>query len=420
MSTKLYFDNRRPDQKGRGSLRVVISKRRTTAMFSTGIKLMAEQWDGNCVVKHPEAKRMNTMIKIMVGNIERTLIDLTNEGRLMGKTAAEVVTILQEELDPVKAQQRKEAQEQLNCEANGVAAYFQKCIDSKTNPGTRQLYIDTYRKIETYCMALHLDFDRLTFDEIHRSFLESFQQFCLKTQKQNTASRHLRDFRAVFNLAIDDGITSNYPFRKFTIAEEDTRDKSFPVEKIRELFNHNCFSACEQEAVDMFKLMFCLIGINPVDLAYLREEKNGRVEYIRKKTHKIISVKIEPEAREIIEKYKGKDYLINILERFPNYKTYFNRMAKTLRKVGLTREPGKKNTGKPILPGVCCGSARTSWSTIGEGDDIVSHTDVDAGLGHSMKNDITAKHYSRIDRRKKVDVANRKILDWVFYGKRRI
>ena len=31
-------------------------------------------------------------------------------------------------------------------------------------------------------------------------------------------------------------------------------------------------------------------------------------------------IKVEPEAMEIINKYRGKNYLINVLDRYDNYK----------------------------------------------------------------------------------------------------
>lgn len=416
VGSKLYFDNRRPDKEGRGALRIVITKRGTTSMFSTGIRILADQWDGQKVVKHPDMKALNSAIKIKVGNVERALIDLTNEGRLTGKTAPEIVAILQEELDPGVAKAREEARIRKNSRVNGVAAYFLRHIGTKANDGTRQLYEDTYNKLKAFCEDAQTDFDTLSFEQITVSFLGAFEQFCLKTQKQNTASRHLRDVRAVFNSAIDDGVTTNYPFRKYKIKTEETRDKSFSSEELRRLFDYRCYAGGQQEAVDMFKLMFCLIGINPVDLAYLGKEKKGRVEYIRRKTHKLYSVKVEPEARKIMSMYKGKEHLLDIIERIPNYKTYFNRVGKVLRKVGMERVSGKRNQGEAILEDVCIGSARTSWATIAQDELDIDREVIAAALGHHTV-DVTST-YLRTQWRRKVDEANRKVLNWVFYGKK--
>ena len=116
-------------------------------------------------------------------------------------------------------------------------------------------------------------------------------------------------------------------------------------------------------------------------------------------------------------KYKGETHLLNILERVPNYKTYYNRLGKTLRKVGLTRVDGKTSTGKAILPDVCFSAARTSWATIAQAELGIDRETIAAALGHHTV-DVTTT-YLRTDWRKKVDEANRKVLDWVFYEERK-
>jgi len=107
--------------------------------------------------------------------------------------------------------------------------------------------------------------------------------------------------------------------------------------------------------------------------------------------------------------------MLNIVERSPNYKTYFNRLSKTLRKVGKERVDGKKSKGEAILPDVCTGSARTSWATIAQEELDISRDVIAAALGHHTV-DVTST-YLRTDWKKKVDAANRKVLDWVLYGK---
>ena len=51
-------------------------------------------------------------------------------------------------------------------------------------------------------------------------------------------------------------------------------------------------------------LTFFLIGINKADLYELESIDNGYITYRRNKTGRIISVKVEPEAAEIIERLR--------------------------------------------------------------------------------------------------------------------
>lgn len=413
-----YLDKRKADKNELFSLYLVLTKNGTKAMSFLGIKLSAEQWENGKVVKHPRKDFLNTFISAKMGDVNKAILELTYNGSFVNKTAKESLQILNEHMDPELAAKRLEAERKQSIEANSFARFFRKHMEGFNNEGTKGLYEDTYNKLSSFCQFKGIDFRTVSFAEINKKWLESFELYCLMTQRQNTASRHLRDIRAVFNAAIEENATSCYPFRKFKIQKEETIDKSYTAKELHALFTHNCFSKAEQEAVDMFKLMFCLIGINSIDLAKAEEPKNGRLNYVRAKTHKPYSIKIEPEAQHLIHIYRGKEgKLVHILDKSPNYKTYFNRMGKTLRKVGLIRQKGKKNTGRALLPDICVGSARTSWATIAQEELDIPREVIAAALGHHTV-DVTST-YLRTDWKNKVDKANRMVLNWVFYRKKK-
>ena len=386
--------------------------------MAPGINLRLEEWENNTVINRKDAKTLNTLIADKLASTNRELMRLEIAGALSGRSAKEVLLMVQENINQEKAEKWAEAEKRKRDENNSFAVYFRGFIATKDNEGTRRLYQDTYNKMERFCDATGKDYQALTFDDITKQFIGDFEQYCLTTQSQNTASRHLRDIRAVFNAAIDDEKTTNYPFRKYRIKKEESRDKSYSAKELRGLFSYSCYPGCEQEAVDMFKLEFCLIGINSVDLVNLTTHNKGRIDYTRSKTHKPYSIKLEPEALAIIEKYKGKTHLLDVLERVPNYKTYFNRIGKALRKVGMVRVDGKKSAGRPILPDICMGSARTSWATIAQEELGIDRETIAAALGHHTV-DVTTT-YLRTEWKKKVDDANRKVLNWVLYGKKGI
>ncbi len=417
IETSIYLDTRRAKKDGTYPLRIFISRKGKRACMATGINLRSEEWENNKVVNRKDAKTLNALIADKLASTNRELMRLEIAGALSGRSAKEVLLMVQEHINPEKAEKWAETEKHKRQESNSFANYFRGYIATKDNPGTRRLYQDTYNKMEHFCNATGKDFTALTFDDITKQFIGEFEQYCLTTQGQNTASRHLRDIRAVLIAAIDDGKTTHYPFRKYRIKKGESRDKSLSAEELRQLFTYRCYPGCEQEAVDMFLLEFSLIGINNVDLVNLTTPNKGRIEYTRSKTHKPYSIKLEPEALAIIEKYKGKTHLLDVLERVPNYKTYFNRIGKALQKVGMVRVDGQKSTGQPILPDICMGSARTSWATIAQEELDIDRDTIAAALGHHTV-DVTST-YLRTDWRKKVDEANRKVLDWVFHEKRK-
>lgn len=416
IGVRFFFDSRRLDKEGRGQVRAVITKSGTTAMMSLGVSVRPDQWANGMVVKHENEEVLNRSLSIKKGIIDRTILEQSTLGNYVGKTARDVVDTLKEALDPDLARRKRELERQKEIEQNSFSLFYERYLQSKENIGTKTLYADTMKKIRLFCESEGTEFRTLAFNQITKGWLAAFETFCRKTEKQNTASRHLRDIRAVFNAAIDENLTTNYPFRRFKIRYVETTDKSYTAAELRSLFNYDCYPGGEQESVEMFKLMFCLIGINNVDLANAQGVKRGRLEYIRAKTHKFYSIKVEPEALAIIKRYAGKELMLNILERCPNYKTYFNRLGKTLRKVGKQRVAGKKSKGEALLPSICLGSARTSWATIAQSELGISRDVIAAALGHHTI-DVTST-YLRTDWRKKVDDANRRVLDWVLYGKK--
>ena len=391
IEAKFYLDSRRIDKQGRAQIRIRISKQGRSSLLGTGVSVLPRQWDGHMIIDHPNKAVLNSIISTKLATANRTIIERTHDGSLVGKSCKEVMEIIKEEMDPEYALLKEKQRIEVEKEEASFYLFFSDCVSRKMNTGTRQLYSDTLNKIRSFCEENKFDPVDLRYDQVTVDWLNRFEDYCLKTQSQNTASRHLRDIRAVFNTAIDEGKTTNYPFRRRKIKVVESKDKSFSASQLHSLFNCSCYPGGEQEAVDIFKLMFCLIGINPVDLAFLEKTRNGRVEYERRKTHKPYSIRIEPEAKHIIEKYKGEKYLLCILERVPNYKTYFNRMGKTLKKVGKTRIAGKKSVGKAILPDACIGSARTSWATIAQEELDIDREVIAASLGHSTV-DVTSTY----------------------------
>jgi integrase len=155
-----------------------------------------------------------------------------------------------------------------------------------------------------------------------------------------------------------------------------------------------------------------LCGINLADLVEIKEIKNGRIEYHRRKTNKLYSIKVEPEAMEIINRNKGNEYLLNIKEIYSDYRSFnskLNNMQKKFGPVEVVNKKGKK-TCTQMFPNISIYWARHSWASvaaeIGISDEVISQA-----LGHSTTNPTTAIYINR--NRDKIDEANRKVIDFI-------
>jgi hypothetical protein len=185
--------------------------------------------------------------------------------------------------------------------------------------------------------------------------------------------------------------------------------RDYPVEKHQERYR------------DLFMLIFYLIGINLVDLVHLTEIRNGRIEYRRAKTGRLYSILVLPEAQHIIDKYRGKEYLIDVLDSYSNYKDFAARMNENLKTIGkvewVTNSAQdekfvKKNKKKisPLFPDITVYHARHSWATVAASLDIPKET-ISAALGHEIGSEITSI-YIDFDM-KKVDRANKDVLAYL-------
>lgn len=290
--------------------------------------------------------------------------------------------------------------------------HYEQFMESKTNRGTRGVYKHTLDRIRVFDKNI----DNKMFEDIDLKWLTDFEAFCAKTACKNARNIHLRNIRAVFNNAIDYEITTAYPFRRFKIRPEATRKRSMSIEELRRLFDYPVEDYAEIYR-DMFRLIFMLVGINSVDLHGLKSiTRDGRIEYKRAKTGRLYSIKVEPEAREIINKYRGVKGLLCIADRWSDSRNFRHQCNKALQKIGQVERKGRggKKTITAEFEGVTTYWARHTWATIAASLDIPKDT-IAAALGHG--GDTVTDIYIDFDQ-KKVDAANRRVLDWVLYGKR--
>lgn len=399
-SYKFYVDSTRND-----ALMLRITNNRKKAEMSMGLKMPLEELE-TALSGCSKNIRLEKMLNSWTSQIKDLMLELSDR-KETDKEVKEIRAILMVRLLGAAPKQSEEETPKGN-----FAAFFQSFIDGKENKGTKGVYKHTLGKIRTF----DPDIDKKSFEDITLQWLTDFEAFCALTASKNARNIHLRNIRAVFNNAIDYEITTAYPFRRFKIRPEATRKRSLSVEELRKLFEYPIEPYAEIYR-DMFKLIFLLIGINSADLWALESiTRDGRIEYKRAKTGRLYSIKVEPEAMEIIHKYKGTTGLLCIADRWSDSRNFRHQLNKALQRIGQVERKGRG--GKKIItsafPEISSYWARHTWATIAASLDIPKDT-IAAALGHGG-NTVT-DIYIDFDQRK-VDEANRRVLDWVLYGKR--
>ncbi|MEG2062037.1 MAG: site-specific integrase [Alistipes sp.] len=416
-NVSLYYDTRYKGASGKNQLyyRAVLPGRRNLTI-RTGFVIPPEWWDGSEIIRAPQKDQMNRSLHSGVVRVEEALLSVQMAQGLDGKTSdirARVVALM-DGVEYVGANGNK----------NTFSAFFERFTEQKSHKATRSIYQATKRQMDWFAEKVGHSCI-WAFDEITTDWLFQFEHFLLTKHLDdkggqlahvrpvvtNTVAISLRNIRAVVNAAIDDEKMTKYPFRKFKIKQEETAKRSLTADQLRTLMSYPC-EEYQVKYRDLFVLIFYLIGINTIDLFSLKEVANGRIEYRRSKTGRLFSVKVEPEAQAIINKYKGNKYLLDVLDIYGNYKDFAHRMNGALGDIGEVERKGLggKKIRTPLFPNLTTYWARHTWATIAAELDVPDAT-ISAALGHSSGNQVT-NIYIRRDP-KKVDAANRKVIDYI-------
>lgn len=392
MKLRIYLDTRNGQPPY--PVRLGISRKGQTAYITLPVRLTPDQWDAdNQRPRHLPASRwaqcqqITNYIERRRAEIENRLLRLEADGALHNLTARQIRDIL--------------TNDDAQTKSVPLSELFERVALTHDNARTQEIYGTTWRKIETLFADAHL----LTADAITTDWLDTFNRLMKRkgTRTQNARNVHLRNLRAVINYAVSEGLTTNYPFRRYKLRTTETIKRSVTSADLRRIIQTPC-KGFLQEYRDVFTLLVCLIGINITDLCELRHDaiQGDRLRYRRAKTGHLYDIKIEPETRALLDKYKGKDWLLCIRDRYKSARDYTQHIN-----AGL-----KRLIDEPPFNKLSTYWARHSWATIAYNELGASIETISAALGHRYGSRITAVYINPDTR--KVDELNRRLLDLLF------
>lgn len=384
VTTKLWLDTRSPNADSKFPLKLCITTQGKSSYISMGVRLLPEQWDKARlkVIDHPNKKHLNSYIENRKIEIDNTIHDLMLGGKLKGLTIIQIKNAILNILDP-----------QVD-KSNLFLSRFKSYMESRKAERTRAIYKATLDHMLKYDGKMKI----YGFDDITREWMRGFDAYLSKTSPSvNARNIHFRNIRAVFNAAIDDEITTFYPFRKFKLHDEETRKRNLTKKQMQYLLSLEC-KDYERKYLDCFLLMFYLSGINGIDLLNAKPDQiiNGRLEYRRSKTGKLMSIKLEPEALEIIGRYRGKKKLLSWGERRKSYKSFMMKVNSTM---------------SELIPNCTSYYARHTIASLAAELDIPNET-IAQILGHHDETHKTTMIYVN-PLQSKADAACRKIFDYL-------
>ncbi|MDD3891517.1 MAG: phage integrase SAM-like domain-containing protein [Bacteroidales bacterium] len=196
---------------------------------------------------------------------------------------------------------------------------------------------NTLQKFEEFLVNEHKIFER--YPKIYEAVPETRTP---KPRGQNTINGIFVKFRTFYIWAVDNGKTTNNPFRKYRVEESVYGTPYYiSVDERNALYNAD-FSHNPQLATQRDIFVFqCLIGCRVGDLLLMTKANviNGAIEYVARKTKNgnpiTVRVPLNSIAKEILERYK--DYEGRGLLPFITSQRYNDYIKDMFEAAGITR-----------------------------------------------------------------------------------
>ena len=417
MANLYYFLDMRRPKDGRGTLKIALQHRQKVSYKSLEIYLRPNEWDAskNQVLGRPDKKFLNAEIRQIYATLATNLAKMEVKRDFYSQSATKLMEL---------AFRRTSSFEQEEVE-DYVSPVYNEYITLCRKKSTAQVFMSSLRNLTEYCG----DIESLRFTDITGAWLRKYQNWLLddkdgKGMEVNGANVYLRNLRTVFNYALNNQKTdARYPFKDIDMSTTDPDKRMIPYAKFLEwatkpMPDYRTFYR------DLFMLSFYLCGIRPIDLLYVKKNQvqENRLIYKPEKLNgrTTLSIKIEPEAWEIIKKYEGQEYLINVMESRSDYKQFAKQWNTAIRAIGedvlgqkIGRNGAKYTTVKHIgiVPYITVYYARTCWATYAYNILDVPMDTISQALGH--KNGLRVTNFYVKRDSKRVDKANRDLIDRV-------
>ena len=289
-------------------------------------------------------------------------------------------------------------------------------ITASMEKGTRDGYIYALRAFSKF-----LGRERCEVNEIDRRMVTDFRSWIEKKNGKGcrAASAYLEKLRYIHNRARerynDDEVglvrIHRQPFVGMIPPQPSTDHRALTLRQLRAVLGATPATKRGRMALDVFRLSFALVGINTADIYKLPKGalRGGLLDYNRSKTDSRradkaeMLVRVEPEAAEVLERWKGSRMLLSFFDMYSDFRGFNKAVNAGLKEVG--RLAG--------VNGLTTYHARHTWATLARNEcgvprDVVSEALNHASRGSDRVTDIyIERDFSRVWE------ANRRVLDLV-------
>ena len=377
-----------------GSLYFQIIHNRVVRQLNTDYKVFASEWDAQTESIAVIGSRTNLLLGIQerlswdVARLEKVVRLLETEHRRF--TADDVITMFHKQTKDSSL---------LNF-MHGVIAQLKQLGKIRTS----ETYTATLKSFMAFRDEQDVPLDGVTSDMMlmYEAYLKA------RGVRMNTISFYMRILRAVYNRAVEKGLTTqNNPFRHVYTGVDKTVKRAIPIKAIKVLKELDLsMNPTLDFARDMFLFSFYTRGMSFIDMAYLKKTdlQNAILTYRRRKTGQELSIKWEKCMDEIIAKYPENktDFLLPIIKEEGNERRQYDN-ALHLVNYRLKELSTMLKLQRPLTMYV----ARHSWASAAKAKNVPLSV-ISEGMGHDSE--ATTQIYLASLETSVVDKANKMIL----------
>ena len=377
-----------------GGLYFQIIHNRVVRQLNTDYKVFAGEWDAESESVAINGNRSNYLLSIQ----ERLTWDVARLEKVVRMLETERHRFTADDVIAMFHKQTKESS--LFTFMHGVIAQLKQLGKVRTS----ETYTATLKSFMAFRNNQDVPLDGITSD------LMLLYEAYLKTRdvSMNTISFYMRNLRAVYNRAVEKGLTpQNNPFRHVYTGVDKTVKRAIPIKTIKALKELDLSMKPSLDfARDMFMFSFYTRGMSFVDMAYLKKTdlQNGILTYRRRKTGQQLTIKWEKCMDEIVTKYPDNEtgYLLPIIKKHGNERKQYDN-ALHLVNYRLKDLSSTLKFQRPLTMYV----ARHSWASAAKAKNVPLSV-ISEGMGHNSE--ATTQIYLASLETSVVDKANKLIL----------
>ena len=294
---------------------VTIRQNGERATFTTGRYIHPSEWDSvkqRAKGKSETAQAINSTILQLRNKIYRKELELMDRGYIVNPSTLRDACL--EKVESIQGKTLCQIFDEYLIDAR-------KALDIDVKKDTIYSYERTYCLLRDFIEITYQRKD-LALQELNITFIERFNVYLISEHKhkKNTAVKHLRCLMRVVKVAVANRHLAIDPFLNFKAQREVCERVFLTEEELRILINKDFRIKRLERVRDLF-IFCCFTGLSYSDVKTLTPEhfhidSNGRV-WIKKKRVKtgvLFRVPLLPIPKLILEKYKGGDKLLPVVD----------------------------------------------------------------------------------------------------------